>query len=53
MVHLVPDTREPTYLFKGLGNLDGALSVSAKGAVTWSSKFDAAGPWVMEPAIVP
>ena len=51
MVHLIPDTREPTFLFKGLGNLDGSLSVSAKGAVTWSSKFDAAGPWVMEPAI--
>jgi hypothetical protein len=51
MIHLVPNTLEPTFLFKGLGNLDGALSVSAKGAVTWSSKFDAAGPWVMEPAI--
>jgi hypothetical protein len=51
MIHLIPDTREPTFLFKGLGNLDGSLSVSAKGAVTWSSKFDAAGPWVMEPAI--
>jgi len=51
MLHLIPDTREPTFLFKGLANLDGAISVSAKGAVTWSSKFDAAGPWVMEPAI--
>jgi len=51
MLHLVPDTREPTFLFKGLANLDGALSVSAKGAVTWSAKFDAAGPWAMEPVI--
>jgi hypothetical protein len=51
MLTLIPDTREPTFLFKGLANLDGALSVSAKGAVTWSAKFDAAGPWAMEPVI--
>jgi hypothetical protein len=51
MLHLIPDTREPTFLFKGLANLDGAMSVSAKGAVSWSAKFDAAGPWVMEPVI--
>ena len=51
MIHLIPNTLEATYLFKGLGNLDAALSVSAKGAVTWSSKFDAAGPWTMEPVI--
>ena len=53
MITLIPNTLEETFLFKGLGNLDGALSVSAKGAVTWSSKFDAAGPWAMEPAILP
>ncbi|RPH52604.1 MAG: hypothetical protein EHM91_00055 [Planctomycetota bacterium] len=53
MITLIPNTLEETFLFKGLGNLDGALSVSAKGAVTWSSKFDAAGPWTMEPAILP
>jgi hypothetical protein len=52
MLHLIPNTLEPTFLFKGLANLDGALSVSAKGAVTWSAKFDAAGPWVMEPATI-
>ena len=51
MLHLVPNTLEPTFLFKGLAYIDGAISVSAKGAVTWSSKFDAAGNWVMEPAI--
>jgi len=51
MITLIPNTLEPTFLFKGLGNLDGAISVSAKGAVTWSSKFDAAGAWAMEPAI--
>jgi hypothetical protein len=52
MITLIPNTLEPTFLFKGLGNIDGAISVSAKGAVTWSSKFDAAGNWVMEPAIL-
>ena len=33
MLHLLPSTLEPTFLFKGLANLDGSLSVSAKGAV--------------------
>jgi len=51
MIHLVPDTREPTFLFKGLGNIDATIDVSAKGAVTWDGKFDAAGPWVMEPTL--
>jgi hypothetical protein len=51
MLHLIPNTLESTFLFKGLAYLDADLSVSAKGAVTWSSKFTAAGPWVMEPAI--
>lgn len=53
MLHLVPNTLEPTFLFKGLANLDGTIDCSAKGAVTWTAKFDAAGPWVMEPAITP
>ena len=51
MIHLIPTTLEPTFLFKGLGNLDATIDCPAKGAVTWSGKFDAAGPWVMEPAI--
>jgi hypothetical protein len=51
MLHLVPNTVEPTFLFKGLANIDGSLQVSAKGAVTWSSKFVAAGNWTMEPVI--
>ena len=51
MLHLVPNTLEPLYLFKGLAYLDGSLDVSATGAVSWSSKFVASGPWVMEPAI--
>jgi hypothetical protein len=45
---LIPSTNEPTFFFSGLANLDGAISVSAKGAVTWSGKFDAAGPWTMD-----
>ena len=53
MLTLVPDTNDPTFLFKGLANIDAALETSAKGAVTWSSKFDAADNWVMEPAITP
>lgn len=52
LLKLTPSTLEPTFFFSGLANLDGALSVSAKGAVTWSGKFDAAGPWTMEPVIV-
>jgi len=49
MLTLIPDALEPTFLFKGLANLDASLKVSAKGAVTWAGKFDAAGPWTMEP----
>lgn len=49
MLHLVMDRAAPTYLFKGLANLDGNIKVSANGAVTIDGKFDAAGPWVMEP----
>jgi hypothetical protein len=51
MLKLVPNTLEPTVFFSGLANLDGAIKVSAKGAVTWSSKFDAAGAWTMDPVI--
>jgi hypothetical protein len=51
MLSLVPSSLEPTYMFKGLAYMDGSLDVSAKGAVTWSSKFVAAGPWAMEPVI--
>lgn len=48
-IHLIPDTLAPTFLFKGLANLDGNIKVSATGAVTIGGKFDAAGNWVMEP----
>lgn len=49
MLALIPDTLAPTFLFKGLANLDGNIKVSATGAVSIGGKFDAAGAWVMEP----
>jgi hypothetical protein len=49
MLELIPDRADPTFLFTGLANLDGSLSVSATGAVTIEGKFSAAGPWTMEP----
>lgn len=49
MLVLIPDWDAPTFLFKGLANLDGSIKISATGAVGVSGKFDAAGPWVMEP----
>jgi hypothetical protein len=48
-LHLIPDTGAPTFLFKGLANLDGSLTVNAKGAVRYSCTWDAAGNWLMEP----
>jgi hypothetical protein len=50
MLELVMDRDDPTFLFKGLAHLDGAVNVSATGAVTIDGKFDAAGPWAMEPS---
>jgi len=50
-LHLVPDAGDATHFFEGLANLDGSIKTPAKGAVTWASKFDAAGPWAMEPAL--
>lgn len=49
MLHLIPDTVAPTFLWKGLAFLDGNINVSATGAVTIGASFSAAGPWVMEP----
>jgi hypothetical protein len=48
-LHLIPSTVEPTFFFSGLAYLDGAIECDAKGAVTWSGKFAAAGPWTMAP----
>lgn len=49
LLNLIPDELEPTYLFAGLGNLDGSVNVSATGAVSIAGKWDAAGNWDMEP----
>ena len=48
-LELIPSTLEPTFLFSGLAYLDGALSVSAKGAVTWSGKWVGSSNWTMAP----
>lgn len=48
-LRLLPNSAEPTYMFEGLAYLDGSLNVSATGAVSFSSKWDAAGNWVMRP----
>lgn len=49
MLNLIPSTLEPTFLWKGLAFLDASINVSATGAVTISSNFVGAGPWVREP----
>jgi len=46
---LIPDTSEPTFLFKGLAYLSGSIDVSATGAVSISGDWVGAGNWVMEP----
>lgn len=48
-LHLIPSTLIPTYLWKGLAFLDASINVSATGAVSISSNFVGAGPWVREP----
>lgn len=46
---LLPNAAESTYYFEGLANLDGALNVSATGAVAISGNWDAADNWTMAP----
>lgn len=48
-LRLTPDSVDPTYFFEGLANIDGSIKVSAKGAVTISGKWDAAGNWAQKP----
>jgi hypothetical protein len=48
-LRLMPDSTAPTFFFEGLANIDGSIKVSAKGAVTISGKWDAAGNWAMKP----
>lgn len=46
---LVPSRNESSYYFEGLANIDGALDVSATGAVAFSGSWDAADNWSMQP----
>lgn len=48
-LHLIPNRLEPTFYFEGLANIDGAIDVSATGAVSFSGTWDAADNWTMLP----
>jgi hypothetical protein len=48
-LRLIPSTLDPTVYFEGLANVDGAVNVSATGAVSNSGKWDAANNWTMAP----
>lgn len=48
-LRLIPNTADPTVYFQGLSNIDGGINVSAKGAITTSGKWDAAGNWTIAP----
>ena len=46
-LRLIPNSADPTTYFQGLANVDGAVSVSATGAVSTKGKWDAAGNWTL------
>lgn len=46
-LRLIPNTLDPTTYFQGLANVDGGVNVSAKGAISTSGKWDAAGNWAL------
>jgi hypothetical protein len=48
-LHLIPNTLDPTYLFRGLAWLDANIDVGQGGAVTVAGQFKAAGPWIVAP----
>ena len=48
-LHLIPNTLDPTYLFRGLAWLDGSIDVGSGGGVAIAGSFKAAGPWIMAP----
>lgn len=48
-LELTPSTIAPTFKWSGNAFLDASINVSATGAVTISSSFVGAGPWVMAP----
>ncbi len=48
-LRLLPNAAESTFYFEGLANIDGALNVTATGAVAISGNWDAAANWVAVP----
>lgn len=46
---LIENTNDATVFHSGLANIDGSISVSATGAVSWTGKWDAASNWTMSP----
>ena len=46
-LRLIPNTLDPTTYFQGLANVDGGISVNAKGAISTKGKWDAAGNWTI------
>jgi hypothetical protein len=46
---LIPDSLQPTYLWKGDAYLDASIEVPATGPVTVTGNWVAAGPWSMAP----
>ena len=48
-LRLIPNAAEATFYFEGLANVDGALNVSATGAVAITGTWDAADNWTMAP----
>lgn len=53
LLELVPNSNEPTFKWSGLAYLSADLDTSVEGAPAISGEFMAAGPWTMEPAVVP
>jgi hypothetical protein len=49
LLELVPNTTEPTFLFKGPAYLDADIDCTVKGAPKVASNFRAAGAWSEEP----
>jgi|SRR5215471_14179805 len=44
-LRLIENRNDPTVYHQGLANIDGSISVSATGAVSYTGKWDAAGNW--------
>jgi hypothetical protein len=50
---LVPSDLAPTYFFSGLAYLDTSIEVAHDGAIKVAGTFAGAGPWTMDPAVLP